>query len=646
MGRYAAQLQRLLGLPEPPGGIPFGSFRPADVPAAIADLVPRRLRELEALSRDDALSPQARRFFSDHKFHTYEDFCLLAKQSRPGKKDIIGYGDSLERGDTDLPAYLRHIRERDADFGEFLEKAQPAGIARAAFDTSVYITGETNSGKSYLAETLAFLLAREENAGVWVLDPHGALARRCAEWGSNNRRQCFYFDVNLGEGQLPRFNPFDQLPDKSPATLDIVTQEQVNAFAVIAGQSAMTDNMRNLLASSVHLMLALPTGSMQELFRLMDDSRNADLVLAGQRLKNPFHRDFFAHDFPKKTFAVTKAAISTRLAGLLSSSALYGITAGSSTFSVPEAFNRPGTYIFNLGKGVLGETASTMLGRLLLAQLQAAAFKRERDGLTEQKVPTKNYVLIDECHNFVNQTTGTIVAEARKYGLSLILVQQYAGQGIEPGLFKNIMTNTPLKFTGVGTAGTYEQVAQSQQADRESFYGLKRRRFHVSQRGHLPFIAAASPLLAGAEERMAPREWAAFAAGQLDRWYRPPEAEAAAPGLIAVRGADPEEYTGPAERGAPLPSPPEGSPSAPSTAAGELLAGIRRSLGFAPPPRAPASPLPASRSAAPRSAGPPSAPVPAAAPAPPQPEDSGFEAEEEIAPGQFYARKKPKFAPP
>ena len=184
---------------------------------------------------------------------------------------------------------------------------------------------------------------------------------------------------------------------------------------------------------------------------------------------------------------------------------------------MPEAFNRPGTYIFNLGKGVLGETASTMLGRLILAQLQAAAFKRERDGLTEEKVPTHNYVLIDECHNFVNQTTGTIVAETRKYGLSLILVQQYAGQGIEPGLFKNIMTNTPLKFTGVGTAGTYESVAQSQLCDRESFYGLKRRRFHVCQRGHLPYIAAASPLLAGPEERMGPAEWAAFAAGAAGR---------------------------------------------------------------------------------------------------------------------------------
>jgi hypothetical protein len=324
------------------------------------------------------------------------------------------------------------------------------------------------------------LLARENNAGVWVLDPHGELARRCAGWRENRGRPVFYFDVNLTRGRCPRFNPFDQLPDAAAATLDTVTQEQVNAFAVIAGASAMTDNMRNLLASAVYLMLTLETGSMQELFRLMDDDRNADLVRAGQQLANPFHRDYFRFEFRKKSLAATKHAIATRLAGLLSSSALYNITAGPSSFQIPAAFNRAGVYIFNLGKGVLGENAATMLGRLVLSQLQAAAFKRERDGLTEERVPTKNYCLIDECHNFVNQTTGTIVAETRKYGLSLILVQQYTGQGIEPGLFKNIMTNTPLKFTGVGTAGTYQQVAECQQVERGSFQGLKPRRFHVS----------------------------------------------------------------------------------------------------------------------------------------------------------------------
>ena len=146
---------------------------------------------------------------------------------------------------------------------------------------------------------------------------------------------------------------------------------------------------------------------------------------------------------------------------------------------------------------MIGETAGAMLGRLILAQLQAAAFKREKDGLTEDKVPTKNYVFIDEFQNFVSQTTGTIVAEARKYGLSLILIQQYVGQGIDPGLMQNILTNTPLKITGVGTLSTYEKVIASQQVDREGFEGLRPRLFHVSRRGGQPFVTEAHGFLAG-----------------------------------------------------------------------------------------------------------------------------------------------------
>jgi hypothetical protein len=204
-------------------------------------------------------------------------------------------------------------------------------------------------------------------------------------------------------------------------------------------------------------------------------------------------------------------------------------------------------------------------------------------------------------------------------------------------------------------------VAQSQLCDRESFYGLKRRRFHVSQRGHLPYIAAASPLLAGAEERMGAAEWSAFAAAQLERWYRPPETEAGAPGLTLAYGADPEEYAShPA--GQALPAPPSPAPAAPAQvppAAGGLLGSIRRSLGFKTPPAPVAAPTAATAQPPARTAGarPPAAPlspaappIPAAAAAPttepPRPAAEGFEAEEEIAPGQFYARKKPKFAPP
>ena len=41
---------------------------------------------------------------------------------------------------------------------------------------------------------------------------------------------------------------------------------------------------------------------------------------------------------------------------------LYDIVSGPSTFSIPRAFNTPGLYIFNLGRGVVGDTAGPMLG--------------------------------------------------------------------------------------------------------------------------------------------------------------------------------------------------------------------------------------------------------------------------------------------
>ena len=97
----------------------------------------------------------------------------------------------------------------------------------------------------------------------------------------------------------------------------------------------------------------------------------------------------------------------------------------------------------------------------------------------------------------MSPTTGTIVAEARKYGISFILIQQFVGQGVEHGLMQNILTNTPLKITGAGTQSTYEKVMASQQVEREGFEGLRPRLFHVSRRGGQPFVTEAHGFLAG-----------------------------------------------------------------------------------------------------------------------------------------------------
>ena len=72
----------------------------------------------------------------------------------------------------------------------------------------VYITGETQSGKSYLSQLLAWHLAGREKSSVWILDPHGPLARACAEWSKLlTAKNVYYFDVNLASGNGNRSPP-------------------------------------------------------------------------------------------------------------------------------------------------------------------------------------------------------------------------------------------------------------------------------------------------------------------------------------------------------------------------------------------------------------------------------------------------------
>jgi hypothetical protein len=81
-----------------------------------------------------------------------------------------------------------------------------------------------------------------------------------------------------------------------------------------------------------------------------------------------------------------------------------------------------------------------MIGALLIAQLQLAGM--------EQKVDATRppfYIYIDEVERFVNDTLDTILNEARKRGLSLILAHQYLHQ-IKGNLLKSVMANVDTRI--------------------------------------------------------------------------------------------------------------------------------------------------------------------------------------------------------
>ena len=115
-----------------------------------------------------------------------------------------------------------------------------------------------------------------------------------------------------------------------------------------------------------------------------------------------------------------------------------------SGFNFREIMDNQKILLVNLSKGKTGEVNSSLLGLIIVSKLQMAAMSRANLAEEERK---DFYLYIDEFQNFITDSIATILSEARKYKLNLILAHQYIGQLVEKG-------DTKIKDAIFGNIGT------------------------------------------------------------------------------------------------------------------------------------------------------------------------------------------------
>ncbi|MFN6992557.1 MAG: TraM recognition domain-containing protein, partial [Fervidobacterium sp.] len=96
--------------------------------------------------------------------------------------------------------------------------------------------------------------------------------------------------------------------------------------------------------------------------------------------------------------------------------------------------------IINLAKGKIGETSAYLMGMLLITKILLAAFSRIDIPEEERK---DFYLYVDEFQNFAFKGVASILSEARKYKLTMILAHQYIKQlpeEISSAVFGNVGT--------------------------------------------------------------------------------------------------------------------------------------------------------------------------------------------------------------
>jgi CxxC-x17-CxxC domain-containing protein len=100
--------------------------------------------------------------------------------------------------------------------------------------------------------------------------------------------------------------------------------------------------------------------------------------------------------------------------------------------------------LVNVSKGRIGEDNSALLGAMIITKIQLAAMERI-------KVPEEErvdfYLYVDEFQNFATDSFASILSEARKYRLALIIAHQYIGQLVTD-------TSTKVRDAIFGNAGT------------------------------------------------------------------------------------------------------------------------------------------------------------------------------------------------
>jgi hypothetical protein len=109
-----------------------------------------------------------------------------------------------------------------------------------------------------------------------------------------------------------------------------------------------------------------------------------------------------------------------------------------STIDLHQIMDEGKVLLVNLAKGELTETSSRFLGMVLLTKVMAVASQRVRVPEHERR---DFHLYVDEFHSLATQSFVTLLSEARKFGLSLVLANQFLQQVRDSRIVEAILGN-------------------------------------------------------------------------------------------------------------------------------------------------------------------------------------------------------------
>ncbi|HEY2091300.1 MAG TPA: type IV secretion system DNA-binding domain-containing protein [Thermoanaerobaculia bacterium] len=298
---------------------------------------------------------------------------------------------------------------------------KPFGLWPEDRRAHMYAIGKTGTGKSSLLEAMVRQDILAGN-GLALFDPHGDLVERINKWVPEDRRKDVIY-LNVPDPTQPfGFNPLEAVPPlRRSLAASGITETLKKLF-----DDAWGIRLEYILRNALLLLLEQPEATLSDVTRLFHDKdfrKEAAERVTNDEVKR-FWQTEFEHYGKHKSEAVTP--IENKLGSLLVDPFVSRIlTIPKSTFNPREAMDNGKVILVNIAKGKIGEAPAMLFGGLMVTMLGLSGLARA-DSPDEKR--RDFFIYLDEFQTFTTLALVNMLAELRKYGVGLVLANQFLDQ--------------------------------------------------------------------------------------------------------------------------------------------------------------------------------------------------------------------------
>ncbi|MGV9994540.1 type IV secretion system DNA-binding domain-containing protein [Streptomyces sp. NPDC003374] len=290
-----------------------------------------------------------------------------------------------------------------------------------------YVVGRTGSGKTNILKHMA-RQDLQEGRSLVVIDPHGDLVDYLLGHTAGREDEVLFLDFGDPE-YLPVLNPLD-LDVHNKAELELAIEEFIQ---LLVRQSyhefygpRFEEIVRLALESITNEDYPFKPPGVIDLIRVLrskDRRRWIKDLLTDSDLKERWA--IFERQQDHEIAQVLHWALS-KFSEMQQDGALGKVLAGgTSTVSIERVVTNGGVLLVKLPEWEMSRSAATLLGTFIQERVRKAVYARWR---SDEGKSAPVYMYVDEFQSFAVTGFDELVAEARKFGLSLVLAHQNLSQ--------------------------------------------------------------------------------------------------------------------------------------------------------------------------------------------------------------------------